>query len=543
MRLLPALLSLATLTLPPLAPGAAAQSPCGAWTEIPVPMDPSWSRADLEDVSVLPSGEAWAVGYARVPVPGGSEDVTLAMRYRDGAWTHTPTPYVAPYPGGANDTLHAVAAIASDDVWAAGMRYGNAGGLSVGSWIHVLHWDGTHWQEVSPPAPPGGVSINFSGTRVLDIVAFGPDDVWFGGQWGETNSMGSVTWRPLAMHWDGSSLTVHDTPTLHQVGPYVLMRQMVGIAPDDIWGFAERITGSTDSPAALHWDGSTWSGVLLPSTGTNVDIDDITATGPDDVWIFAHEPWTTNAFAYHWDGSGFTIVSGLPEIESATAVGPGEMYLGRGEVLHFDGTSAAPVAGLAPLASQNGATVLGMDSHDSCLNWAVGRKVGPTGELVPYAAAIAALPQGSVVCAWDEAGSPGCPCANSPAESGVGCANSLDRGAGLTANGTSLVADDAMVFRVRRARPHQPGMLVQGGSRVTVPFKDGILCVGNPTERLEVLQLDAEGAGASTVSVVTAGHVQPGDVRYYQVWYRDPGGVSPCGSASNFTQAIEVSWQ
>ncbi len=543
MRLLPALLSLATLTLPPLAPGAAAQSPCGAWTEIPVPMDPTWSRADLKDVSVLASGEAWAVGYARVPFAGSTETVTASMRWRDGQWTILGTPYTAPYAGGANDSLHAVAALSSNDVWAAGERYGDAGGLSVGSWLLVLHWDGTIWNVMDVPAPPRGTGINFSGTRVYDIVAFAPDDVWFAGQWGEPNSVGSVTWRPLAMHWDGNDFTVHDTPTLPQVGPYVVMRQIDASGPDDIWGIADRTTGSTSSPAALHYDGTAWSAVSLPSTGTNVDLDDVVVNAPDDVWIFAHQPWTTNAFAYHWDGTSFTIVSGLPEVESASSVGPGEMYLGLGEVLHFDGTSAAPVAGLAPLATQNGATVIGMDSRDSCLNWAVGRKVGPTGGLVPYAAALVALPQGSVVCAWDEAGSPGCPCANSPAESGVGCANSLDRGAGLTANGTSLVADDAMVFRVRRARPHQPGMLVQGGSRVTVPFKDGILCVGNPTERLEVLQLDAEGAGASTVSVVTAGHVQPGDVRYYQVWYRDPGSASPCSGGSNFTQAVEVSWQ
>ena len=402
-------LALAALLLS--AAPAAAQSPCGDWNEIPVPMNPSWSRADFEDVSVLPSGEAWAVGYARQPIPGGSEDVTLAMRYADGQWTHTPTPYTAPYPGGANDSLHAVAAFASDDVWAAGERYGDAGGMSVGSWILVLHWDGVVWSEVAVPAPPRGTGINFSGTRVHDIVAFAPDDIWFGGQWGEPNSMGSVTWRPLAMHWDGNDMTVHDTPILNQIGNYVLMRQMAGVAPNDVWGFAERITGSTSVPHALHWDGNSWSAIALPSTGTNVDLDDIVATGPNDVWIFGHEPWTTNAFAYHWDGSSFSLVSGLPEVESAAAAAPGELYLGLGEVHLFDGATTTPITSLPPLAVQNGATIRGMDSKGPCLNWAVGRHVGASGGLVPYAAALIAPEQGDTLCTWDDLAGPGCPAA------------------------------------------------------------------------------------------------------------------------------------
>ncbi|MCA8981338.1 MAG: hypothetical protein H6831_13915 [Planctomycetes bacterium] len=152
-------------------------------------------------------------------------------------------------------------------------------------------------------------------------------------------------------------------------------------------------------------------------------------------------------------------------------------------------------------------------------------------------------PVGTPVCFGDGSLS-FCPCANDAAAgSGSGCLNSTGLGAILSGTGSDAVANDDLVLGAVQARASVPGLFLQGTTTISTPFKDGILCVGNPTERLQVVFTDASGNAASTASIVTEGNVVAGQIRTYQFWYRDPGGVSPCGTGSNFSNALRVIWQ
>ena len=154
---------------------------------------------------------------------------------------------------------------------------------------------------------------------------------------------------------------------------------------------------------------------------------------------------------------------------------------------------------------------------------------------------------GNSICAgdgtWDNGAGPvGCPCGNNASSPSEGCLNSQGHGARIQLSGTVLVANDDLVVSVDQARPNQPAMLVQGENLIAVPFKDGLLCMGNPTERVEVVFLDAAGAGSTSGSIVTNGNIPGGGVtRYYQFWYRDPS-LSPCGTGSNFSAGVTVGW-
>ena len=135
-----------------------------------------------------------------------------------------------------------------------------------------------------------------------------------------------------------------------------------------------------------------------------------------------------------------------------------------------------------------------------------------------------------------------CPCSNeSPVEHRRGCENSQGRGAFVTVQGSLSVAAGDTTFRLHDARANQPAMLLQGTTPISLPFRDGILCMGSPTERIEVLFTDATGFAQSASDVAAEGAVGASDFRGYQVWYRDPS-VSSCGTGSIFTVGVIGAW-
>lgn len=136
-----------------------------------------------------------------------------------------------------------------------------------------------------------------------------------------------------------------------------------------------------------------------------------------------------------------------------------------------------------------------------------------------------------------------CPCANNvPVGAFEGCENTTGEGGRLIGQGTTSVAADDMSLVAAQLPSGTPGLVVSGRTETLVPFRDGVLCAGNPTTRVEVLVADATGTAVSTEAYAAVEALAPGDERVYQLWYRDPV-LSPCGSGSNFTNAVRVRWQ
>ncbi len=140
-----------------------------------------------------------------------------------------------------------------------------------------------------------------------------------------------------------------------------------------------------------------------------------------------------------------------------------------------------------------------------------------------------------------------CPCGNqNDGSNGVaGCANSAGAGGGkLVATGSNSIAAGDLVLAGSTLQTGQAGLYLQGnnatgGGNGTV-FGDGLRCAGGGVVRLQIRNSGMTGSSFTTVNIGSIGGVAPGDVKRYQLWFRDTAG--PCGSGFNFTNGIEVTW-
>jgi len=146
-------------------------------------------------------------------------------------------------------------------------------------------------------------------------------------------------------------------------------------------------------------------------------------------------------------------------------------------------------------------------------------------------------------CSGDGSGGV-CPCGNS-AGIGEGCMNGSGLGGKLETSGTSSISDDSLTLLGSQLAPSQPGLYFQGNNAVNSgdgnPFGDGLRCAGGGVHRLQVGFADSSGSSQTSISISASGAVSPGDVKRYQLWYRDPI-TSFCGFQFNLSNGIEVTW-
>jgi hypothetical protein len=149
-------------------------------------------------------------------------------------------------------------------------------------------------------------------------------------------------------------------------------------------------------------------------------------------------------------------------------------------------------------------------------------------------------------CFGDGSGA-ACPCGNSGA-SGRGCASSVNASGGrLTVAGNPSVGADTLALN-GDGMPNSSALYFQGtaqqGGGLGVPFGDGLRCAGGTIVRLGT---KSNVGGASTyptggdASVSVRGLVTAGDVRNYQIWYRNAAAFCTV-STFNLTNGVQVTW-
>lgn len=192
------------------------------WQAIPVPTAPPgnpYGVPSLVDVEAINTNDVWAVGLR-----DEDEDFSnLLFLHWDGSqWSTIP----GLDPGDANNNISALAAVASDDVWAVG-HYSDNPGVDRSL---VMHWDGTSWNVVPSPSP--GAQRN----QITSVAALSANDIW------------ATMW-----YWDGPG-TQHHNVYLHWDGQAwsIISDSMMTGSPagmtaisSEIWAVGNDMSGRT----------------------------------------------------------------------------------------------------------------------------------------------------------------------------------------------------------------------------------------------------------------------------------------------------------
>jgi hypothetical protein len=160
------------------------------WTAYPLP-DVGINLNTLLNVSMLSSGEAWAVGYFISP---HFKQKTLIEHFDGSTWAVVSSPS----PGAQQNILYGVAALSSSDVWAVG------GTQDESSEWHTLaeHWDGHSWTVVPT------VDAGTTGNLFYAVSAASSSSVYATGQ----RADGGFPGKALIEQWDGEEWEVVPVP-------------------------------------------------------------------------------------------------------------------------------------------------------------------------------------------------------------------------------------------------------------------------------------------------------------------------------------------
>jgi len=282
------------------------------------------SLDSINGIAVVSGHDIWAVGGYDAYTSSGSGDLsgTLAEHWNGHVWSVVPVPDPSGTVSLGGDTLTAVTAFSSVDVWAVGYVGSPYAGLG-GSRLELLpintlieHWNGSAWSIV--PSPDVAASNGEPAWDLLTAISGdSPDDIWAVGttEW-DVGDNGLTPSEPLVEHWNGSLWSI--VPAAAPVPPYpssklgsavvffsgagafgdATLMGVTAISPRDAWAVGQYspIDGTIPSGTLTeHWDGSSWSVITSPdrtlpeplSNGSTMANDALTAVAatPDGaIW-------------------------------------------------------------------------------------------------------------------------------------------------------------------------------------------------------------------------------------------------------------------
>lgn len=277
-----------------------------SWAEMEVPQ-PSVLRdyQNLYDVLAIDGGHALAVGSYN---PSSGSSLAQSMLWDGTDWELLLSPA---YSGGSG---FFGLGKAGQQVWGVGYKHSQLPPPAALSFPMAARFDGINWDVVFVPplAETGGRSTN----NLYDIEGAGENDAW---AVGSAQEVGTGGFGPAAMmaRWDGSDWSQYDLFPILQSIYFSSLQSIDVISGDDAWaaGYDYDNARQQTIPLIVHWDGSSWSNVPVPTFDHTAELRAITARAADDIYA-AGTQTDANGFPHalilHYDGSGWSVI---PETE------------------------------------------------------------------------------------------------------------------------------------------------------------------------------------------------------------------------------------
>jgi hypothetical protein len=284
-------------------PSFAAYLSGGSWQQVPIPT----SLKNLCVQIALSPSDVWAT------VAGG-------LAHWDGtAWQKTSVSWL----DGDIAWMDAMAASATDDIWAVGHKAGRLyktpgdgpGEHTQGQLPATMHWDGVAWADVAMPPAPGRSST-------LSAVSSRGGVTWAVGSYenkvGEVKQAGGglplelVHRGPIALRWDGAKWVDMAPPDAGGGGTALLSVLVLG--RDDVWVLGS--TDNSDNPTKVrdpgiylaHWNGQGWEPLPVGPGRQWGYLTSIGGTADDDLWLGGSSPGGVGyPETAHWDGQHWTV--------------------------------------------------------------------------------------------------------------------------------------------------------------------------------------------------------------------------------------------
>lgn len=218
--------------------------------------DGGWKAVDVPAAEGAALFGVAAISENDVVVVGSRADRAFAARWDGSAWKSADVPS----PGKAFSALHAVAARATDDIWAVGTS-GDVPSYLNESFPLAVHWDGTRWTETVVPEESEQAVLE-------DVAAIAEDDVVAVG-WATDKR------TSRAVEWDGGSWQAADVPRVGEL-------RAVAVRNDEAWAAT-----FSDPAVVLRRTGDRWTATAGPKLRAGANGIAGIAASSETIWATA----------------------------------------------------------------------------------------------------------------------------------------------------------------------------------------------------------------------------------------------------------------